>query len=133
MHLIIDGYEGEAAKLWDRPALQSFLETLPDQMQMKRITDPYIISYSGEKPEDAGISGFVIIAESHIAIHTFPQRRFCNVDIFSCKEFDAEQAITAVRDLYGLGRVEVKTLPRGLEWLNQAQGRTETDKQRRVL
>jgi len=37
------------------------------------------------KKDPGGWSGFVIIAESHISIHTFPARRFVSIDVYTCK------------------------------------------------
>lgn len=33
-----------------------------------------------------GISCVVIVAESHISIHTYPEHQYANVDVFSCGE-----------------------------------------------
>ena len=40
-----------------------------------------------------GISGFVMIAESHISVHTFPDQDYVFIDIFSCRPFDTDAAI----------------------------------------
>ena len=69
---------------------------------MTKISEPYVLQYSGEKPEDWGVTGFVIIAESHIAIHTFPDHGYVWVDIFSCKEFEADGAIDRIVETFGL-------------------------------
>ena len=54
-----------------------------------------------------GVSGFVLIAESPISIHTFVERYYVNIDIFSCKSFDADQV---TRDLsHRLQLTKVKT------------------------
>jgi S-adenosylmethionine decarboxylase len=66
--------------------------------------------------EDWGISGFVLIAESHISAHTFPEHGYLWVDVFSCKTFDADQAIDDIRERFQLREWQVHTLPRGLEF-----------------
>jgi S-adenosylmethionine decarboxylase len=70
----------------------------------------------GEKPEDWGVSGFVIIAESHIAIHTFPDHGYVWVDVFSCKEFETDGAIDVIVDAFGLAEAKTRLLERGLEY-----------------
>ena len=57
---------------------------------MNKITMPHVFPYSGAVPEDKGITGVVIIAESHISVHTFQERGHVFVDVFSCKDFDTE-------------------------------------------
>ena len=67
--------------------------------------------------EDWGVSGFVIIAESHISVHTFPDRNYLNVDVFSCKEFDIENAKKEVKSMFQIDKLECWILDRGLEHL----------------
>ena len=88
MHVIIDGYGGDPDQLADENVVRVMLDELPDMMGMSKITQPKVLRYTGSKPEDWGVSGFVMIAESHIAIHTFPERRLVWADVFSCKDFD---------------------------------------------
>lgn len=35
-------------------------------------------------PDQGGITGLILVSESHIAIHTWPEKRFLNLDIFLC-------------------------------------------------
>ena len=74
---------------------------IPTTLGMTKITEPKVLTYVGSVPEDWGLSGFVIIAESHISVHTFPSRNYINVDIFSCKEFDSEKALEDVKRIFG--------------------------------
>ncbi len=133
MHLVIDGYAGDTGKMWDVELVRNFLTHYPDNLGMTRITEPNVLEYNGPKIEDAGVSGFVIIAESHISIHTFPYRNYVNIDIFSCKSFDNDQATRDAKDLFDLTEVKTWLLDRGLEWLNKDQGLSETQEQRSAL
>ena len=47
---------------------------------------------AGVKASPVLAGGFVIIAESHISVHTFPEHGYVWVDIFSCKEFETDGA-----------------------------------------
>ncbi|MCH7712331.1 MAG: S-adenosylmethionine decarboxylase [Chloroflexi bacterium] len=133
MHLVIDGYRGDSGRMWDAELIRQFLYDLPDAMGMTRITEPSVLEYNAPKAEDSGISGFVIIAESHISVHTFPRRDHVNVDIFSCRPFDSDMALSRVKELFSLEEVETWQLERGLEWLDTRQGKTETQRQRTQL
>ncbi len=93
MHLIIDGYSSNPEILQNEDYLRNWLETYPSRISMTRISPPYVLKYVGSKLEDWGISGFVFIAESHIAVHTFVERNYINIDIFSCEDFDTDKAI----------------------------------------
>ena len=120
MHLIIDGYGGDVCKMEDPDAIYQFLDEYPDAIGMTKITPPHVYIYEGQEPEDKGISGFVLIAESHISVHTFPQRRFINIDVFSCKEFDDQRALEEIRAVFSLETVRSWTLTRGLEYSDPA-------------
>ncbi len=116
MHLIVDGYGGDSEKLKDVDLIYRFLDDYPSSIGMTKIVPPQVYTYHGQKPEDWGVSGFVIIAESHISIHTFPDRGYVNIDIFSCKEFDPSSSIEDVKAVFSLPDVNVWTLERGLEY-----------------
>ena len=123
MHLVIDGYGGDIAKMWDADLVRSFLNDYPTALGMTKISEPQAFVYDAQEEEDSGVSGFVIIAESHISIHTFPRRDYVNIDVFSCKSFDNERALEDVRALFSLGEVRTWLLDRGLDHL---EGRAPT-------
>ncbi len=133
MHLVIDGFGGNTSKMWDDGLVRQFLTDYPESLEMTRITEPRVLVYDAPKPEDSGVSGFVIIAESHISIHTFPQKSYVNIDIFSCRPFDHDRALEDVKKLFDLEDVQTWLLDRGLEWLDERQGLREAQAQRAVL
>jgi S-adenosylmethionine decarboxylase len=81
---------------------------------MTRISPPYVIRYAGPVLEDWGISGLVFIAESHIGIHTFVEKNYVNIDVFSCKGFDTDRAIEDFREGFYLTRLRTCLIDR--EW-----------------
>jgi S-adenosylmethionine decarboxylase len=115
VHLLIDGYGGDSQKMQDQSFLLRFLDEYPSVLGMTKMTKPTILNYAAPQPEDSGLSGFVVIAESHVSVHTFPQRNYVNIDIFSCKSFDSQRALQDVKDIFGLLRVKSWVVDRGLE------------------
>jgi S-adenosylmethionine decarboxylase len=62
-----------------------------------------------------GISGVVVIAESHLSIHTWPEHRYAAVDIFSCGDvLKPEVAANFLVEQFGAERTSVVELQRGL-------------------
>jgi S-adenosylmethionine decarboxylase len=62
-----------------------------------------------------GVSGVVIIAESHLAIHTWPEYGYCAVDLFTCGEScDPKVAYDYLQDALGAGSAFYSELKRGL-------------------
>ena len=133
MHLAIDGFDGDPDLMWDEERITNFLIEYPSELNMTRITEPQVLRYSDPNGNDSGVSGFVIIAESHISVHTFPDRNYVNIDIFSCKSFDTAKALTDAKKLLSLGRVKTWSLNRGLEWLTEEEGKENVDSQRSGL
>ena len=133
MHLVIDGYNCDPARLSDQEFVRGFLDEFPDRIEMTKIVPPAVYTYRGPIPEDWGVSGFVIIAESHISVHTFPDRGYVNIDVFSCKEFDADEALREVRDLFGIDDVRSWTLDRGLEHLEPATAKRVVEAEREAV
>ena len=93
MHLIIDGYSSNKQILQDEVFLRQMLDSIPTLIGMTKISEPFVFRYVGDEPQEWGVSGFVFIAESHISFHTFVERSYINIDVFSCRDFDTKQAI----------------------------------------
>jgi S-adenosylmethionine decarboxylase len=130
LHLAIDGFGADSETLRDLEVVRRFLDEYPSAIGMNKIVPPQVYMYRGPVPEDWGVSGFVLIAESHISVHTFPDRGYINIDIFSCKEFDAGPSLEVVRDTFSLPDVKVWTLERGVDYSTTAQAYRGMDRER---
>ena len=75
MHLIIDGYHADSKKISDKSVVYDFLNKHPKEIEMTKLIEPQVYVYRGEKKQDWGISGFVLIAESHISAGSYTQLR----------------------------------------------------------
>ena len=93
-----------------------FLKNIPVLIQMTPITQPYVFPYDGLVPEDRGITGIVIIAESHISIHSFEEKGYCFIDIFSCKPFDTDKAIELIKETFQPIEIEINVVKRGKDF-----------------
>lgn len=122
MHLIVDGYSSNRALLEDEEFLRRFLGSYPSRIGMTRISEPSIIRYEEGDPQDWGISGFVFLAESHVSVHTFAQRGYVNIDVFSCKDFDPDAAVEDLRARFVLTQLRTCVIDR--EWSGEAAGAT---------
>lgn len=115
-HLTLDGYGCSREKLENLELIYSILEDFPSSIGMTKIMPPYVFKYNGVKPEDWGISGFVLIAESHISLHTFPCKNYLSFDIFSCKIFDIDKAVEYITSTFDVKKFEKNVFERGLEF-----------------
>ncbi len=133
MHLVIDGHGCDAEHLSDPERVRRFLDEFPDRISMTKVIPPAVYTYRGPTPEDWGVSGFVIIAESHISVHTFPDRGYVNIDVFSCKEFDADEAMAEVGEFFSMTDVRHWVLDRGLEHLDPATAKQVVEEEREIV
>lgn len=99
-HLMMDVWGCDKAVLSDLSLVFKYLNETPDKIGMTKITQPHVFPYSGLVPEDLGITGTVIIAESHLSVHTFSLKGYAFFDVFSCKPFDVEQAVGEVLEMF---------------------------------
>src|SRR5690242_15319074 len=90
---------------------------------MTKIGGPYMFEYQAPDPAYSGVSGLVVIAESHIAIHTFPELDYFTMDIFSCKNFDHEKAIEYIRDAFDVKEMDRMLVQRGLSFKGPHHGK----------
>jgi S-adenosylmethionine decarboxylase len=114
-HLTLDGYGGDPIALDDGELLRFCLEDLCARLQMHPLSEPVVLPAPDNQIKDpGGWSGFLIIAESHISIHTFPRRRFLSADIYTCRHgMDAALVSGILSTRYSLAEVESHFIRRG--------------------
>lgn len=115
---MLDLYGCNKEKLNDLQFIYNFLDKLPSEIGMTKIAPPQITSYPGKETsfDKGGISAFVLIAESHIVIHTFVEQEHAFVDIFSCKNFDMEHAEKVIVEALEAKKVDKYLNNRGVEF-----------------
>jgi S-adenosylmethionine decarboxylase len=121
-HLIIDGSRCNTRNLADRILVEQVLNDYPAAIGMTKIGGPYMFEYQAPDPAYSGVSGLVVIAESHIAIHTFPELDYFTMDIFSCKNFDHEKAIEYIRTAFDVQEMDRMLVQRGLSFKGPHHG-----------
>ena len=60
-----------------------------------------------------GVSGVAVLAESHISVHTWPERGFAAFDIFTCGNTDPEAAIAVLTAAFEPEQIAVREILRG--------------------
>ena len=117
-HLTIDGYNGEFAKLNSQEVVENSLRELPVALGMNILGGPVVYFAKGNNTKDpGGWSGFVVIEESHISIHTFPARGFISADVYTCQNgLDKEKATQFLKERFGLADIETNFIIRGKKY-----------------
>ena len=112
-HLIIDAYGVTRKKLEDKKSLTKLLLNLPRKLKMRIWRKPVVAKISSEKYPHSGYSGFVILLESHISFHTWPEENYAALDVYSCKDFDEKAAVSYLKKSLNSNRMNVKSIIRG--------------------
>ena len=121
-HLVFHGLRCPASRLEDMDRLYRLLDSLPDRIHMTKIMPPYVLRHTDAAGAVTGYSGFVLIAQSHITVHTFPPRGLVSADIFSCENFDVEDALRALKETFRPQKVDWQLLDRGSEFPRDIAG-----------
>jgi S-adenosylmethionine decarboxylase len=84
-------------------------------LEAARIAKAHIVKYDFHNFSPTGVSGMIIISESHFSIHTWPEHSYAAVDIFTCSETVNERAaIDYMSRSFKAKRIEVCELRRGV-------------------
>ncbi|HET6527711.1 MAG TPA: adenosylmethionine decarboxylase [Balneolaceae bacterium] len=78
--ILVEFYDCDADKINDVDFIESSI------LAATRASGATIISHDFHKFSPHGVSGVVVIAESHVAIHSWPEYNYAAVDIFTCGE-----------------------------------------------
>ena len=117
-HLTLDLYGCSEERISSSDLITEILDELPKLINMRTISEPQVIVYPGKNSsfDKGGISAFVLIAESHISIHTFKGYGFATVDVFSCKNFSVEKTEKYFIEKLEAKKVEKHFIMRGREF-----------------
>lgn len=117
-HFTLDGYGGSFKKLDDKKLVLKCLEELPKKIGMRTLGTPQVFKADDNGIKDSGgWSGFVVVIESHISIHTFPHREFVSIDVYTCKSgMDRKFVTEYFRKKFRLQDIETHFIKRGTKY-----------------
>jgi S-adenosylmethionine decarboxylase len=107
-HLFADFFGVEAEILRDGPRLEAALRSAA-WVAGSHVLTSHFHSFGGRD----GVTGVVLLAESHISIHTWPEYGFAALDIFMCGNSDPGRALAELIATFAPARKTVRTEARG--------------------
>lgn len=123
VHLMLELYGCDRQLLVNEALIRSVLDKYPTRVGMEKVSPVHLYDIETSNPLDAGLSGFVVIAQSHISLHAWPEYGEVDIDICSCKEFSQEDAIAFAKEAFQTDDVETHFVVRG----NRSLRPTEPD------
>jgi len=107
-HTLLELHGCDPALLANRDALRPLLLEAVHASGATVVTDVF------HNFSPHGVSGVIVIAESHVAIHTWPEHRYAAVDIFSCSPVLDQQAMgVALQKALAATSAKARTFDRG--------------------
>lgn len=107
--ILVEYYDCNQSKINDVSYIENSL------IQATKASKATIISHNFHKFSPYGISGVVVIAESHVAIHTWPEYNYAAVDIFTCGDtIDPWIIQEQLKEYFESGNVSSMEMKRGL-------------------
>lgn len=120
-HILAEFYNCDPSAINDEAHVEElFLQTAKD-------SGATVINWNFHKFSPHGISGVVVISESHLTIHTWPEYGYCAVDIFTCGDrIDNRLCLSMLEKGLKAGQTSVVEMNRGIIGLgvNVPNGKT---------
>lgn len=108
-HLLVELRECSSKILSDVKKVQDVLITAA------KVADATIVEVAFHEFSPFGVSGMVVIVESHLSIHTWPEYDYAAVDIFTCGDIlKPEKAVAYLIEKFGSKNPSVVELKRGI-------------------
>lgn len=107
-HLLVDLYGCPTGLLNDVAALETIM------VEAAHRAGATVLNTNFHRFSPCGVSGVVVIHESHLTIHTWPEQGFAAIDLFTCgKQTRPRRALTYLKCALQSKHSEVRRLTRG--------------------
>lgn len=110
-HLLVEVICQNKKYLSSKVFIKKFILDLISQLNLIAMAPPKLFKFP---PPGGGVTGFCVIAESHIAIHTWPEKNYFTFDIFSCRDFNEKNVENIIRRSFKIKTMHQQVLERGL-------------------
>ncbi len=106
---VVDAHGCDPARLQQLAPLQALFARAVAELGLRPLAEPIWHAFGGH----GGVSGVLLLAESHLACHTFPEASFATLNLYCCRPRPEWDFAARLREAVGATRVEVRKLSRG--------------------
>ena len=118
-HLLIEVITKNPKELTNKKLIKMVFEEISQAINVIAVLPPVIYQFPKKsglpKNISGGLTAFCIIAESHLAIHTWPESNYFAFDLFSCKNFDEKIVIQVLKKNFIIQKLASQIIERGLD------------------
>jgi S-adenosylmethionine decarboxylase len=106
---VVDASGCDPARLRDVAALRRVFDRVVIDLELHSANDPQWRNF----PPPGGVTGLLMLTESHLCCHSFPERGYVAFNLYCCRERQAWDWEAGLRELLGATSVVVRALKRG--------------------
>jgi S-adenosylmethionine decarboxylase len=107
---IVEAYDCEPEKLRDLSLLQALFSSIINDLQLKSLNSVWH-QFAGEQ----GVTGLVLLSESHLACHTYPEFETATFNLYCCKSRPEWNWEDKLCELLGAKIVDIRQVARGID------------------
>src|SRR5579863_1600785 len=133
VHLMLELYGCDRRLLENESLVRRTLDEYPGHVDMEKVSPIHLYQIETSNPQDAGLSGFVVIAQSHISLHAWPEYGEVDIDICSCKEFSREDALAFAKEIFQTNDVEAHFIVRATRSVREERNNKVTSAASRIF
>ncbi len=106
---VVDGFSCDAESLRSVEKVGELIARALSELSLVAVAPPQTHKFPGE----GGVTSLVLLTESHLAVHTFPEHRALTLNIYCCKERPTWNFAQVLSEIFGAFEVRVTALARG--------------------
>jgi len=106
---IVDAHGCDPDALGSCAVLGQLFERIVGELNLHPVREPAWHVFPGR----GGITGLLLLAESHLTCHTFPERGFAAFNLYSCRTPQEWPWAERLGEALGAADVHIRSVPRG--------------------
>jgi S-adenosylmethionine decarboxylase len=108
---LVDAADCRPGALTSVATLRSLFERITDELDLHPVHEPRFHIF----PPPGGVTGFVILSESHLACHTYPEHGIITLNLYCCRPRPEWPWRERLGEILGASEVVVRALARSVE------------------
>ncbi len=123
---LVEAFDCEAERLCDIEILRAVFARLVDDLNLKTIGAGVWHKFDGA---GGGVTGLLMLTESHIACHTYPEYKTATFNLYCCRKRAEWNWTENLTEMLGARNVKIQKIERGLETISlNSQSKTQNPK-----
>lgn len=115
-HLLLEVITKDGKDLASVAKMAKFFDLIISRVGFNIVLKPTFYKFKPRiKGDLSGVTGMCVVSESHISIHTWPEKEYFAFDIFSCSDFDENKVIDVIQDMFDTKEIYTQIIERGLK------------------